>query len=342
VFVDVNESFLQLTGYDRNEVIGHTIVELDLWVDSAARDHILQAIAGGQTIRNQELRVRIKSGELRVGLCSFAAIDLPGEVCALTMFQDITERKRMERDLLEAERQRVEFEKERELIELKERFISVVSHDLRTPLAVIVSSTDILQRYQDRLSPERQQEHFRKIQKQATGMTEMMQEILLLSKAHAGKLSFDPAPTDVERFCLELFDQVRLTSKTDHDFVFNLRAPIGEAMLDEKLLQHILLNLLTNAVKYSPDGGEVRFELWEQGESLYFQISDQGIGVPPEAQARLFEPFHRAKNVGDIIGTGLGMAIAKENVDRHGGTIVCESRVGEGSTFTVTLPITPA
>jgi signal transduction histidine kinase len=113
-------------------------------------------------------------------------------------------------------------------------------------------------------------------------------------------------------------------------------------MLDEKLLQHILLNLLTNAVKYSPQEGEVRFELWEQGESLYFRISDQGIGIPQDELERLFEPFHRAKNVGDISGTGLGMAIAKESVDRHGGTIECQSEIGVGTTVTVTLPLTPA
>jgi signal transduction histidine kinase len=113
-------------------------------------------------------------------------------------------------------------------------------------------------------------------------------------------------------------------------------------MIDEKLLQHILLNLLTNAVKYSPEEGEVRFEVWEKDDVVHFQISDQGIGIPQDEQARLFEPFHRAKNVGDISGTGLGMAIAKENVDRHGGTIECHSEIGVGTTFTVTLPLTSA
>jgi signal transduction histidine kinase len=258
------------------------------------------------------------------------------------MYYDITEQKRMQQELLEAVRLRVAFEKERELVELKERFISVASHDLRTPLAVIVSSTDILQRYQDRLTVERQQEHFRKIQHQANGMTEMLQDILTLSKAQAGKQDFNPAPMDVENFCRQLFDQIVLTSDTAHDFVFKLRSPVGDAMIDEKLLQHILLNLLTNAVKYSPEEGEVRFEVWQEDRFVHFQISDQGIGIPQDEQAHLFEPFHRAKNVGDISGTGLGMAIAKENVNRHGGTIECHSEIGVGTTFTVTLPLTSA
>jgi PAS domain S-box-containing protein len=472
-FTDMNETFLEFFGYSREEVIGRTSLELNLWADPGERAEVGRLTGGGQPVRDIEIQFRRKSGDLCYGLCSFAVINVGDQMNFLSMFHDITDRKRaeealliseerfrniaglisdyafsyrvesnksitrewitgesfaritgftveefelrqfftlyhpedveaarrdvdeviqgrstrgeyriltksgdlrwlniyrepvwnahqnrvvrfygvaqditerirLEQEQLEGERMRVEFEKERELIDLKERFISVVSHDLRTPLAVIMSSAEIIERYHDRLTVERQMEHLRKIQRQANGMAGMMQEILTLSKARAGKMDFNPATMDVENFCRQLFDQIVLTSKSAHDFVFKVISPVGDAMLDEKLLQHILLNLLTNAVKYSPQEGEVRFELWEQGESLYFRISDQGIGIPQDELERLFEPFHRAKNVGDISGTGLGMAIAKESVDRHGGTIECQSEIGVGTTVTVTLPLTPA
>jgi signal transduction histidine kinase len=169
-------------------------------------------------------------------------------------------------------------------------------------------------------------------------MTDMMQEMLTLNKARAGKLTFNPMLMDVEEFCRAVFDQVRMTSDSPRNFVFKVHAPVGSALIDEKLLQHTLLNLFSNAVKYSPEQGEIRFELWEQDSTLHFQISDQGMGIPESDQARLFEPFFRARNIGQIHGTGLGLAIVKESVTVHGGEIDFHSVEGQGTTFTVRLP----
>jgi signal transduction histidine kinase len=113
----------------------------------------------------------------------------------------------------------------------------------------------------------------------------------------------------------------------------------AQAHMDEKLLRQILTNLLSNAIKYSPDGGTVHLTLACQAGRVTFQVRDDGIGIPDEDQARLFETFHRARNIGNIPGTGLGLAIVKKSVDLHGGTIEVASQVGQGTTFTVTLPM---
>jgi signal transduction histidine kinase len=119
--------------------------------------------------------------------------------------------------------------------------------------------------------------------------------------------------------------------------VTDLRFDASEGLYDEKLLRHVFENLLTNAIKYSPDGGEVRFEARRENGRMLFAVTDQGIGIPPEEQADLFESFHRASNVGDIPGTGLGLAIVKNSVERHGGEIQVASRPGEGTCFTVRI-----
>jgi signal transduction histidine kinase len=114
--------------------------------------------------------------------------------------------------------------------------------------------------------------------------------------------------------------------------------PVGSAELDERFLQQILTNLLSNAAKYSPEGTEICLELRREASHLVFRVSDQGIGIPQEDQARLFEPFHRAKNAGNTQGTGLGLAIVKRNVEALAGTIAFTSEPGAGTTFTVRLP----
>jgi signal transduction histidine kinase len=123
-----------------------------------------------------------------------------------------------------------------------------------------------------------------------------------------------------------------------HAFIVQTEGDLSQVVMDARLWQHIVVNLLTNAVKYSPGGGDIHLNVARQGSEVVCRVSDHGIGIPPEALPRLYEPFQRASNVGTINGSGLGLAIVKQSVDRHGGTITCESKLGEGTTFTVRLP----
>jgi PAS domain S-box-containing protein len=281
--------------------------------------------------------------------------------------EDITSRKLAEEEIYKA------LQGERELGELKSRFISMTSHEFRTPLTAILSSAQLLDRYRHKLSEEKQLTHLHRIQTAVGNMTQMLNDILLIGKAEAGRLEFNPAPIDLVEFCRSLVEEVQLAagnqqancasplthqaSQTQQRFGIAFthsgyctltppstsqpeieRSNDSLPLLDEKLLRHILGNLLSNAIKYSPSGTTVRFDLACADGNVVFQIQDFGIGIPPEDQPRLFESFHRAKNVGTIQGTGLGLAIVKQCVDLHGGKIIFTSEVGKGTTFTVTLP----
>jgi len=222
--------------------------------------------------------------------------------------------------------------------ELKSRFVSMVSHEFRNPLNVISVSAQILERSSDKWSAEKQHEFFQRIQTASRKMTRMLDDVLLIGKAAVGKQNFNPAPHDLAKYCSELVTEIQLGSGNTHKIVFVSQEQYTLAYVDENLLQHILSNLLSNAIKYSPQGSTIHFELAYQAGEVIFQIKDEGIGIPPEDQKRLFESFHRANNVGNIPGTGLGLAIVKQSVDLHGGKIAVTSALGLGTKFTVTLP----
>jgi signal transduction histidine kinase len=148
-----------------------------------------------------------------------------------------------------------------------------------------------------------------------------------------------PTPLDLVKFCRDLVEELQLADTAKHVLIFNGQVECAQVSMDEHLLRHILSNLLSNAIKYSPSGSIIQFELACREGQAVFQISDQGIGIPPEDRAHLFETFHRAANVRNIAGTGLGLAIVKRSVDLHGGTIDVASQVGVGTTVTVTLPL---
>ncbi len=256
----------------------------------------------------------------------------------LITLRDMTERKRMEEALFQARLARIEMEKERELLKLKEQFVTMVSHDFRTPLAVIMSSNDILERYHERLTVQRRFEQLQRIREQVVYMTELLDDVLLLGTARADRIEFNPLPLNMESVCLSVFEQVQTLATERHHFIFQSAGNLANATLDEKLLRRMLSNLLSNAIKYSPDGGEIRLELSRKNGTVIICVSDQGIGIPQKAQARLFEPFQRAANASKISGTGLGLAIVYETVRVHGGDIRVESEEGAGTSFIITLP----
>jgi signal transduction histidine kinase len=261
--------------------------------------------------------------------------DLDGVV---SVNRDVTEFARLQHELLKAEMDRIAVDQERELINLKEQFIATISHDFRTPLAVIVTSTEILDRYQDRLSAERKQEHLERIRDQAQYMTALLNDVLAFDKARAGKVDFNPTQFDLGDFCQSLFEQLQTGAKPEHSFIFSTDGELNEALMDERILQRVFTNLLSNAIKYSPDGGEIKFDIRRDGKEVEFQISDQGIGIPESDLQRIFEPFQRARNTQEFQGTGLGMAIVREHITFHGGQISVQSIENEGTTVTVRLP----
>ncbi len=244
---------------------------------------------------------------------------------------NITERKLAEAEIYKS------LAKERELVELKSSFISMTSHEFRTPLATILSATELLQYYAPKLSKDEKRELFRQIETAISRMTQLLEDLLTINKAEAGKMNFKPAPFNLEKFCRHLVAEMQMQTNK-HEISFAHSGNCTNVMMDEKLLRHIFSNLLANAIKYSPDAGVIEFKLTcENGEAI-FQVKDSGIGIPLEDRQKLFESFHRASNVGTIPGTGLGLSIVKKMVDLHDGSINLKSEVGAGTTFTVTIP----
>ncbi|WOD39642.1 CBS domain-containing protein [Nodosilinea sp. E11] len=248
--------------------------------------------------------------------------------------RDITERKQIEVDIRKA------LTREKELSDLKTRFISMASHEFRTPLTTILASAETLERYAHKFTPEKQQTVLKRIQTSVHHMIGLLNDVLTVGKAEAGKLACTLAPIDLHRFCRDLVEEVQFAQvSTASPIEFTATGDRFQVLADEKLLRHILLNLLSNAVKYSPEHTPVTFAVTcGDGESI-FQVSDRGIGIPPADQSRLFGAFHRAENVGNISGTGLGLAIAKRAAEAHQGRISLVSEVGLGTTFTVVLPL---
>ncbi len=241
---------------------------------------------------------------------------------------------------IEAEKKVKEaLEKEKELNYLKTKFISIASHEFRTPLTTVLSSTELLERYGRTWETEKYKKQIERIKKSVNYLTHLMDDVLIISRTDSGKATFNPKPIEFKKFCHSVVDEMRilLTEKQELEFSYSVDKNI--LFVDEKLLRHILNNVLSNAIKYSIDGGKILFGVTLFSNELQFIISDSGIGIPEEDQANLFEPFNRGKNVKDIHGTGLGMSIVKRSVELHKGTISFESKVGIGTTFNIKIPI---
>ncbi len=232
-------------------------------------------------------------------------------------------------------------EQERELVRLKTNFANLVSHEFRTPIGVIVSSAQVLDSYFDRLPTQRRHDHLQDIVDAAHHMAGLIDEVLLLGRIEAGRLAFQPRPLDLQAFCRRLADEVQQAS--------GLRCPIDVVALDssppahsdETLLRHILGNLLTNAVKYSPAKTPVTLSIAIIAHEAILTVRDHGIGIPSEDQPRLFEVFCRGRNVGETPGLGLGLVIVKRCVEIHGGSVSLNSHPGRGTTVVVRLPVSP-
>jgi len=227
---------------------------------------------------------------------------------------------------------------ERELNRLKSNFIAMVNHEIRTPLALILGSAEILARYLDRLSPEKRTEHLQTITQSVDRMSGLLEDVLLFSKAEAGRMEFRPEPMDLREFCSQLADEMRSATHRRCPIVLTV-AEIGPARADKTLLRHILSNLITNAVKYSPAGTPVEVSVRSEAGEAIITVTDQGVGIPEADQKRLFSPFFRGKNVATLPGTGLGLVIVKHCTEQHGGQLQLTSVEGRGTTVTIRLPL---
>jgi signal transduction histidine kinase len=227
---------------------------------------------------------------------------------------------------------------ERDLHRLKTSFVSMVSHEFRTPLGIIMSSAEILESYFQRLDETRRREHLHDIVDAARRMNDLIGEVLLRGQVDAGRMECCVRAVDLPALCRKIIEDVGTATQQRCPVLFAAEMWRANPQLDERLVTIILSNLLNNAVKYSLAGEPVHLSTCRDGVDVKIELRDQGIGIPSEDQAELFKTFRRGRNVGDVPGTGLGLTIVKRCVDIHRGNISFVSSEDIGTTFTIRLP----
>jgi PAS domain S-box-containing protein len=332
----VNQKFADMLGVKREDLIGQTSAYIHVSVQEWERFGIVAREMLERSNSNSyidERQFRRKNGETFWVQMAGSCIEPNNpDSGVIWTFLDITDRHRSEEETREA------LEQQKALNELRTRFVAMTSHEFRTPLAGILAAEEVLRHYGDRLPDDEKLEVLDNIASGVQRMSRMMDRVLLLGKAEAHMLEFSPAPLDLLSLCRELVNEARTQQpQSVCEVTLDVARAVQPGDYDEKLLRHIFGNLLSNALKYSPKGGEVRLKVYLSQGQMVFEVSDQGIGIPADEVPHLFESFHRASNVGAIQGTGLGLAIVKNAVATHGGTIAVKSVVGEGTTFIVRL-----
>jgi len=220
----------------------------------------------------------------------------------------------------------------------KSRYLSLASHDLRNPLTTIMMSAELLEKYDRKFTSDKKLTLLKRIKAAANNMNLLLEDVLTLSKTESGKITLNPTPLDLVEFSRNLLELLQCNSGEQHHLIFHSQGDFSQACLDKNLLIHILTNLVSNAIKYSPEGGNISLEAIGEPQQVTFRICDEGIGMPPDYKDKLFQQFERGSNVGQIKGTGLGLSIVKRAVELHDGQISFESEEGQGTTVIVTLP----
>ncbi len=229
------------------------------------------------------------------------------------------------------------FAEEREQRLLKSRVVAMFAHDFRNPLNWILISSEILRNHADRLPPDRRARQLDRIDSAVHQLLRMLDDMLTVAEVESGRLDFAPQRLLLTPFIEGILEEFRVVDQGAHPFTLHMNArECIEA--DAKLLKRIVSNLLANAVKFSPAGAEITLSLYERTGAVCLEVQDQGVGIPAENLANLFEPFYRAPNAENVKGNGLGLTIVKECVERHQGVIEVASELDKGTKFTVCLP----
>ncbi|MCW5651230.1 MAG: PAS domain S-box protein [Ramlibacter sp.] len=327
-----NPRALALTGLDEDTAKSRPFIE---FIHADDRDLVLnnhlRRLRGEQVENHYQFRVLHTDGDTRWLEISAVVFEWQGTPATLNFLTDVTQRRQTEQDMRSA------LERERELSELKSRFVAVASHEFRTPLAAILSSVELLDDYGDRLPAEERKEMLSMIKTGVARMNDMVDQVLLTSRLESGRFSFSPFPLRMPDLLVQIAAEMDSAHPQASRIAMDCDGVDAPRQVDSQLLRHILMNLLSNALKYSPPDSAVTCSVRADGDRLHLRVTDRGIGIPPADLPRLFESFHRGTNVGNIQGTGIGLHIVKECVGLHSGTIEVDSQPGAGTTFHVRL-----
>jgi two-component system sensor kinase FixL len=226
-------------------------------------------------------------------------------------------------------------EKEKELNQLKTRFVSMASHEFRTPLTSVQLSASLIDKYADKPDPENIHRHIGKIKHSVNHLTGILNDFLSMEKLEAGNTLPQLQEFDIVEFSEELIEEMQLLAKKNQNIIYQHTGVISEVTLDSVLLKNSVINLVSNAIKYSGEDTLIEFNTECTGDEVCITVKDNGIGIPEEEQKHLFEAFFRAHNTGDIPGTGLGLNIVKRYAELMGGEVLCKSGQNLGTSITL-------
>lgn len=318
--VEVNDAVLEVLGHRRDEVMGKTTLELGVWADVEAREAFAAILRREGRVRDQEVKMRTKSGEIRDGLASAEIVALRDDTYIVSVLRDITERKQIE--------------------ELKTDLVAAVSHELRSPLAVIMGYAAFLEQSAD--DPARRQEAAvaaHKIHERSAEMKSLIEGLLDLVRLQSGEFELSPETVDIRKLVGDVVARVPRTRR--HRICLRLPTHSSQVVCDPRRLSVAITDLVTNAVKFSPEGGSVWVTATSKRGRLHISVKDEGVGIPREDQGRIFDRFTQADMSATrrFPGTGMGLYIARQIVEAHRGTLTVRSKPGEGSAFTIDIPL---
>ena len=341
-----NQSSEKITGFKKHEVLGKDLVATYITEDyREAVKLVLDNALKGKETANFEFPLFTKSKQrVMVLLNSSTRRNADGEITGvLGVGQDISEIDKLRSDLESTVKKRTfELEnslgKEKELGKLKTSFVAMASHEFRTPLAAIKAATDVILKYNDKLSQEDIKKRLFKIKREVRDMTIMLEDILIIGKADSQKLQFNAIEQDLVVLVKNIVSDYQLAQIEEREVIYKISRDKIMLNADPKWIKHIVINLFSNALKYSEAPTSIRIEIRQEENEIILSVTDKGIGISEKDQESLFEPFHRGKNVGNIQGTGLGLSVLQTAINLHKGKIKVESKLNNGSTFIVSLP----
>ncbi len=336
--------FVRILGYDPEEMGDDNRLWLDRLFDEDKTRVLTEIATACEHYQPYDIEYRFRHHDgsyiwiqdRGVPHCS-SATDTASAIKIVGVMRDISDRKQAELEMKSA------LLKERELNQLKTRFIDIASHEFRTPLTSILGFTELLEQYSHKFNPDVHRKHLKRIRSAAERLQELVDDVLSVSRADAGNVSLELAPADIAYLCRDIFHELNAAFGEISPLELVLDPKLQgdrplRPVIDARVIRHILTNLLSNALKYTPSKAAVQLTVYYEKQQIIFVVQDRGIGIPEGDLPHLFEPFHRATNVGKIPGTGLGLHIVERYVEVHNGTIMVTSTMDAGTTFRVTIP----
>ncbi len=325
--LEVNKGFSLLTGYPETDVLGKTTVELNLWENLANRNEVIEIINREGRVLQKEYHFRKKSGDMVVGVFNAAIIEINGENCMMSVIYDITERKEMETRLVE-------------LNATKDKFLSIIAHDLKTPLNNILGFSNLIVE-DENLDAGEIRKYASLINKSAANTINLLENLLEWATVQDGRISFKPRLVNLRELLSEMVLLISEPAAEKRIEISLVDTAEIWVKVDENMMKTIVRNLLSNAVKFTKPGGKIMVSACRNESEIEVKVADSGVGISSENLKKLFDigSGYFTRGTKNEKGSGIGLLLCHEFVEKHGGKIAVESREGEGSIFRFTIPV---